>query len=90
MRPEDRDTMLDILFETTFAINEWITFESLFARKDHPAIAEDISNLHVLLPRIYSQALPLLADIQHFCDQEGFKSRRKFSARGVRPGGLDG
>lgn len=78
MKPEDRNTMLDILFESTIAINEWLSFEAIFAEKDHPMIKDDIEKLHKQLPKVYLHALLLLSYIQKSCNKSRFKSRRKF------------
>jgi hypothetical protein len=77
MRPEDRDATLDVLFESAIAINEWITFESLFSRQKNPTIVEDVGRIRELLPSVYSRALLLLAEIQYSCDKNWFMSRRK-------------
>jgi hypothetical protein len=78
MKPEDRNTMLDILFESTIAINEWLSFEAIFAWKGHPIIKDDIEKLYKLLPNVYIRALLLLSHIQKSCDKSGFESRRRF------------
>lgn len=89
MRPEDRDTTLDIVFETTIAINELIIFESLFAERENSTIKEVIDKFNEALLSVYVQAMRLLAKIQHSCDN-GFTSRRKCSTTGDESGALDG
>ena len=77
MKPEDRNTMLDITFESAIAMNEWISFEMRFIQKEHPRIKDEVHRLNGLLPKLYVQALQLLSSIQEHCLANGFKQRRE-------------
>jgi hypothetical protein len=79
MSPEERSETLDILFESTITINEWISFEVNFPHIEHPAIKKEVEKLHTLLPKIYIRALRLLSKIQKHCEAKEFKSRCKCS-----------
>lgn len=75
MKPEDRNAMLDITFESAIAMNEWISFEVRFVRKAHPRIKDKVHELNELLPKLYVQALQLLSSIQKHCHAGGIKRR---------------
>ena len=64
MKPEERDKILDILFDCGNTIRECISFEMNFSPKCHPAIGSDISVVEDLLPDQYIRSLQLMYDIQ--------------------------
>ena len=67
MHPEERDKVLDILFDCGSTIREYISFEMNFVQKSHPAIESDISAVEDMLPDQYLAALRLVFDIQREC-----------------------
>lgn len=76
MTPEDRNKTVDVLFESINAINEWISFETNFPQKNHPAIKDDVTQLENMLPDLYLRALKLVTSIHLSLNQTGFfKSR---------------
>ncbi|KAI9695434.1 MAG: hypothetical protein M1820_008619 [Bogoriella megaspora] len=76
MTPEDRDKSLDVLFESINAINEWISFESNFPQKSHPAIKDGIREIEESLPDLYLRALNLVSSIHRTLSVDGgWKSR---------------
>lgn len=72
MNPADRNLTLNIIFESTIIINEWISFEVTFARKEHSTIHDDGENLQKRLSKVFNLALQLTADIQRYCDNNRF------------------
>ena len=69
MHPEDRDNILDTLFECGITIRECISFEMNFFQKSHPAIEADISAVEDMLHGQYIRALQLVYDIQRSCKE---------------------
>jgi hypothetical protein len=49
-------------------MNEWVLFEVTFTQAENPKIAEEIKNLRAQLPKVFDQALRLIAGIQRFCN----------------------
>ena len=69
MQPEERDNVLDILFDCGNTIRECISFETNFSQKSHPAIESYISVVEDLLSDQYIRALRLTYDIQRSCKE---------------------
>lgn len=68
MKPQDRNTILDILFESTIAISELFSFESIFAWKDHPIIKNDIEKAaQAVARRVHSSSFTLVAHSKPLC-----------------------
>ena len=81
MHPEDRDKILDALFECGNTIRECISFEMNFSQKSHPAIEADIAAVEGMLHGQYIRALQLVYDIQRSCkdvQREYVSSREKW------------
>ena len=81
MHPEEKDKVLDILFDCGNTIREYISFELNFLQKSHPAIESDISALEDSLSDQYIRALRLVFDIQRWCkeaEREYNSSREKW------------
>ena len=67
MRPEERDKVVDILFDCGDTIRECVSFEMNFSQKSHPAIESDISAVGDLLSDQYIRVLRLVFDIRRWC-----------------------
>ena len=81
MHPEDRDKILDALFECGNTIRECISFEMNFSQKSHPAIESDISAIEDVFHGQYIRVLQLVYDIQRSCKEvqrEYVSSREKW------------
>ncbi|KAI2607977.1 hypothetical protein GGR54DRAFT_390625 [Hypoxylon sp. NC1633] len=86
MNPEDRDKILQILFDCYEAIHECVSFEKNFLEKHNPAIQEDVDILEKSLPRQYVRALRLIFDIQHstrISEKEELDKRLKHTGRAM-------
>ena len=51
-----------MLFESVNAINEWISFEMNFLKRND-AVKQDVQELEALLPDLYNLALQLLCNL---------------------------
>lgn len=81
MHPEDRDKILNILFESGNTINEGISFETNFSKRTHPSIETNIKTMESDLSEQYLQVLMLVSDIKRQCSetqQEFTSSRQKW------------
>ncbi|KAI1451725.1 hypothetical protein F4805DRAFT_74695 [Annulohypoxylon moriforme] len=79
MNPEDRDKILNIIFECGNTINEGVSMEANFPRKHHPVIQNDISEMESDLFDQYLRVLKLMSDITRQCtrSQENYTSLAK-------------
>lgn len=89
MNPEDRDKILDILCQCGTTIKEGLQFEMHFTKKNHPAAADEMSNLEAMLCDQYRIALQLIYEIRHSCrkmkdeyESLGQKTEDWFKVRG--------
>ena len=81
MHPEERDKVVDILFDCCSTIREYISFEMNFVQKSHPAIESDISAVEDMLPDQYLAALRLVFDIQRSCKKVERENKSKWERR---------
>ena len=51
-----------MLFESVNAINEWISFETNFLKRND-GVEQDVQELEALLPNLYNLALQLLCNL---------------------------
>jgi hypothetical protein len=67
MNTEDRDKILESLFTSGNAVQEYLTFERNFERKAHPVVQAAIAQHRNRLDSQYMRALTLLAEIKLRC-----------------------
>jgi hypothetical protein len=65
--------VLEIFFEVTNMIQEWISFETNYARQS--AMKDKVVKIEAQLNDLYLKALLLIADIEHSVARKGIKAR---------------
>jgi hypothetical protein len=69
---------LEAFFEATNTIQEWISFETNYARQ--VPMQDKVSKLEERLPELYLKALILIADIEHTVARKGIKKSREYES----------
>jgi hypothetical protein len=76
--PEGVNKALEIFFEATSTLQEWISYETNYARQG--PMQDHVAMLEAQLPDLFLGALLLICDIHYSVTKVGFSKRLEFKS----------